>query len=460
MDQHRVHVVTPRAPQTSDVSTRRRSPAPHVSQSGVRVGSVPRTVPPRTVPAPSHPRGVTPAPERARSSAGLRIGTPLNVPSPVLEQFARLRQPGAVDYTLLLTVVALLLFGLVMVYSASQFAVTGDPGYWVRHQAIWMLLGSVALFVTSRVDYHFWRRVALPGMACTLVLLLVVVKVGHTAYGAQRWLHLGLFSFQPSELTKLVLAIYVADWLVRAGDGVRTLRSGLIPFTIIMTLVLGLILLQNDMGTSLVVGGLALAMFFAAGAPLRQLLPTLGLVGLVFWGIATHTSFRRARLDAFLHPLPPGCMDATSYQVCQGLISLGSGGWLGRGLGTSVQKAGYLPNPFTDSIFAVIGEELGLLGCALLLGLVAVLAFRGLRIGRRAADAYGALLACGITCWLVVQAAINIGSVVNLIPFTGVPLPFVSFGGSSLVTSLAAIGILLNISRNTIRPTTEDAVIP
>jgi cell division protein FtsW len=163
--------------------------------------------------------------------------------------------------------------------------------------------------------------------------------------------------------------------------------------------------------------------------------------------LVARSGVRRARLDAWLHPLPPGCADAASYQLCQGLISLGSGGWFGRGLGASLQKAGYLPNPFTDSIFAVIGEELGLMGCLLTLALFATLAFRGLRVCRRAPDRYGALLACGITTWLVAQALINVGSVVDAIPFTGVPLPLVSYGGSSLVVSLAAVGILLNISR-------------
>lgn len=385
---------------------------------------------------------------RSSHSSHLAIG----MRSPASLRLSRLRQPGAVDYPLLLGVVALLLLGLVMVYSASQFAVPGDTAYWFRRQAVWALLGGVALLVASRIDYHVWRRLALPGMVAALLLLLIVLKAGHTAYGAQRWLHLGLFSFQPSEVTKLALTFYVADWLVRAGDGVKTLRNGLLPFATLTGIVLALILFQNDMGTSLVVGALALAMFFAAGANLLQLVPTLALGGLAFWIVTMRTGFRRARLEAFLHPLPPSCSDAASYQVCQGLISLGSGGLFGRGLGDSVQKAGYLPNPFTDSIFAITGEELGLAGCALILSLFVLLAFRGLRIGRRSPDAYGALLACGITCWLVTQAAINIGSVVDVIPFTGVPLPFVSFGGSSLVTSLAAIGVLLNISRHAKAP--------
>lgn len=356
------------------------------------------------------------------------------------------------DLLLALTAAGLLLIGLVMVYSASQFAFPSDPGYYFRHQAIWAAIGGVALLITSRVDYHVWRRWAAPGMALALALLALVLIKGQTAYGAQRWIRLPFLSFQPSELTKLALAVYVADWLVRKGKGVRSFWGGLVPFAAVTGLVLALILLQNDLGTSLVVAALAISMFFAAGASLLQLLPTLGLGALGVLLVSTASPFRRARLDAFLHPLPPGCVEAASYQICQGLISLGSGGLFGRGLGDSVQKAGYLPNPFTDSIFAVTGEELGLIGCTLILILFGALAFRGLRTGRRAPDAFGSLLACGITCWLVAQAAINIGSVVDAIPFTGVPLPFVSFGGSSLVTSLAALGILLNISRFSRRP--------
>lgn len=393
------------------------------------------------------------APARGTRSRPMRPGEPGivvgKVYSPLAARFARLRRPGAMDYVLLLAVVVLLLLGLVMVYSASQFAIPSDPDYWFRHQVIWVLIGIAALTVTSRIEYQVWRKVALAGMGLCVALLIAVLIAGHIAYGAQRWLSLGLFSFQPSELTKLALVIYIADWLVRKGDAVRSLRNGLLPFAVLTGIVLGLILLQNDLGTSIVVALVALVMFYAAGANVLQLVPTLALGILAALVLAAGTSFRRARLDAFLQPLPPGCASASSYQVCQGLISLGSGGIFGRGLGDSVQKAGYLPNPFTDSIFAITGEELGLLGCALIVLLFGLLAFEGLRIGRRVPNAYGSLLACGITCWLVVQAAVNIGSVVDAIPFTGVPLPFVSYGGSSLATSLAAVGILLNISRHT-----------
>lgn len=410
--------------------------APHIAPARPKVLSRPKPsvrVPP-----------LLPLPPRTRAGS-----QPVGARDPLSARLALAQQPGPVDMALALAVAALLLMGLIMVFSASQYAVDGDPAWWLRRQAIWAGLGLIALTITSRVDYHLWRKVALPLMGVTVTILVLVLVFGRAAYGAQRWLRIGFVSFQPSEVAKLALVLFIAEWLVRKGDAVKSLLGGLLPFAAITGVILALILLQNDMGTSLVVAAIALAMFFAAGANLLQLVPTLALGGAIFWIVAAATPFRRARLDAFLHPLTTtqGCPDGTAYQICQGLIALGSGGPFGRGLGGSLQKAGYLPNPFTDSIFAVTGEELGLVGCAFILALFAVVAFRGLRVGRRAPDPFGALLACGITCWIVAQAAINIGSVVDAIPFTGVPLPFVSFGGSSLVTSLAAVGILLSISR-------------
>lgn len=415
-----------------DVAATRWADAPHLAPARPKLSA--RTLPP--------------LPPRTRT-----ISTPIGARDPLSADIALAERPGPVDMPLALAVAALLLMGLMMVFSASQYAVDGDPAWWFRRQAIWAGLGLIALVVTSRVDYHHWRKAAWPLMSVTVLMLLLVLVFGHEAYGAQRWLRIGFFSFQPSETAKLALVLFIAEWLVRKGDAVKSLLFGLLPFAAITGVILALILLQNDMGTSLVVAAIALAMFFAAGANALQLVPTLTLGGAIFWVVVAATPFRRARLDAFLHPLTTaqGCPDGTAYQICQGLIALGSGGPIGRGLGGSLQKAGYLPNPFTDSIFAVTGEELGLVGCAFLLALFAVIAFRGLRVGRHAVDPFGALLACGITCWIVAQAAINIGSVVDAIPFTGVPLPFVSFGGSSLVTSLAAVGILLNISRRTKR---------
>ena len=382
------------------------------------------------------------------NSSGSSLGTPMPVQySPLSRRLEVARRPGSPDYWLIVAVMALLVIGLVMVESASQFSTPGDPGYWFDHQLVWALLGGGVLAGTFRVDYHRWRLVALPGMLIGLALLFAVLVAGNTISGAQRWLSLGIFSFQPSELVKLLLVIYLAHWLVRKRAMIESLSSGLVPFILLVGTVLLLILLQNDVGTSIIVALVALAMFYSAGGRCGHLLAVLACGTLTYLVIILATSFRRARFEAFLHPLPSGCGDASSYQVCQGLISLGSGGLTGRGLGDSIQKAGYLPNPFTDGIFAVLGEELGLLGCAAVVFLFVVIAYRGLRIARSAPDSFGSLLACGITCWIVVQAGVDIGSVTDLIPFTGVPLPFVSFGGSSLIATLAAVGILLNVSR-------------
>ena len=388
---------------------------------------------------------------RAPKSADLTDDPTVEARAPLGERLAQRRLAGY-DYGLLAAVGGLLLIGLLMVYSASQFAVAGDPGYWLRRQLLWALLGLVAMFVTARIDYHAWRRFAALGLVVSLILLALTLRLGETVYGAQRWLRFGVVSVQPSELAKLTFALYLADWLARKGADTPTLLYGLAPFIALTGLLLGLVLLQNDLGTSLILAALALAVYFAAGANPWRLALTVGAGALLYGGLIAGTSFRRVRIDAFLHPLPPNCAAANSYQVCQGLVSLGSGGLLGRGLGDSVQKAGYLPNPFTDSIFAVTGEELGLVGCLIIIGLFVLLAYRGYQAARHAPDRYGALFACGITTWVVAQALVNIGSVADAIPFTGVPLPFVSFGGSSLVTALAAIGVLLNIARHAHAP--------
>jgi cell division protein FtsW len=371
--------------------------------------------------------------------------------SPLSRRLREARRPGPPDYWLILAIIGLLVTGLVMVYSASQLAAPGDPSYWLRHQCVWAVLGGAALLLAVSIDYRRLRSLALPGILLAFLLLVVVFLIGQSISGGQRWLSFGPLSFQPSELVKLLLIIYFAHWLVCKGELVQSFSYGLVPFAMLLGGVLVFIVLQNDVGTSLVIAFIGLAMFYAAGARISHLLVALAVGACSYMVIILATSFRRARFEAFLHPLPPSCGGSSSYQLCQGLISLGSGGITGRGLGDSIQKAGYLPNPFTDGIFAITGEELGLLGCMAIIIFFVFITYRGLQIARHASDPFGSLLACGITCWFVIQAAINIGSVVDLIPYTGVPLPFVSFGGSSLITCLAGVGILLNISRHTQR---------
>ena len=365
------------------------------------------------------------------------------------------RVAGKVDAWLLIIVLTLLCIGIVMVYSASAFQAAreqGDASYYFQRELMWTILGTVAMLLTLRVDYRQWRRFSLVGMLIILPLLVIVLKFGVNVYGASRWLSLGsFFAFEPSELTKLVLALYIADWLARKGDQVGTFLYGLAPFIILVGIVLGLVLLENDLGTAIIIAGFATAMFFTAGANITQFLLAMACGGVIFLKEA-FSSYRFYRIAGFINPFK----DVTSInlQLYQALLALGSGGWFGLGLGNSRQKTGYLPFPYTDSIFPIIGEELGFVGSAVIVILFLFLAFRGFRLARRTPDLYGALLATGITTWLVLQAMINIGANTGTIPYTGVPLPFISFGGSSLVVSLAAVGVLLNISRYIQEPET------
>jgi cell division protein FtsW len=409
--------------------------------------------------------------QRGRSAAGtpglvvgwklnnyLRVTEPRPEPAEVIseEEQQRLAQlemslprvAGKIDPWLLIIVSALLCIGVVMVFSASSFLAVsyfGNASYYFQRELMWAGLGLVALLVTMRIDYRYWRRVSLAGMIVILPLLVIVLRFGVVAYGASRWLAIGsFFEFQPSELTKLVLALYVADWLARKGNQVSTFWYGLAPFVILVGVLIGLVLLENDMGTAIIIAGIAIAMFFTAGANIAQFLLALACGGLIFLKEALR-GYRYYRIIGFLDPFKD--KTGINLQLYQGLLALGSGNWFGLGLGASRQKTGYLPFPFTDSIFPVIGEELGFIGCAAIVILFLFLAFRGFRLARRTQDLYGALLATGITTWLILQAFINIGANTATLPYTGVPLPFISFGGSSIVVSLAAVGILLNISR-------------
>ena len=366
------------------------------------------------------------------------------------------RVAGKIDSWLLIVVLALVCIGLVMVYSASSFISAryyGDASYFFQKQLIWALLGVVVLFVTMRIDYRFWRRVSLIGLVITFPMLVFVLKFGTSAYGASRWIGFGsFFSFQPSELIKLVLALYIADWLGRKGSKVSTFVYGLAPFVILVGIILGLVLLENDMGTAIIIAGLTTVMFFSAGANITQFLLAMGCGGLIF-ATQAFRGYRMLRLTGFMNPFKD--VSGINLQLYQSLLALGSGGWLGVGLGASRQKTGWLPLPQIDSIFAILGEELGFIGCAVIVLLFLFLAFRGFRLARRTQDMYGSLLAAGITTWLVLQAMINIGSTTGSIPYTGVPLPFISYGGSSFIIAMAAVGVLLNISRYTQEPETS-----
>ncbi len=352
------------------------------------------------------------------------------------------------DRWTLTAVVVLSLFGVLMVYDSSVAIAIRDFGnqyYYVREQVKWLAIGYVVLTVFSFIDYHVWRTLALPILLSTLVLLLMVFLpgIGVKALGSHRWINFGFFILQPAELAKLTITIYLSAWFASRQ------RERFFSFLILLGLVVGLVLLEPDLGTSVILISIALLLYFFSGAPIWHfgvILPAL-TVGLI--GLAIVSPYRAARLTTFLHPEsdPLG----SSYHIRQALLGLGSGGWFGMGIGQSRQKYEYLPEANTDSIFAIIGEEVGFVGSVGVILLFLFLIWRGFRAAKRAPDTFGRLLALGITSWIAVQTVINLSAMIALLPLTGVPLPFISYGGSSLIIMLAAVGILLNVSRKAAR---------
>jgi cell division protein FtsW len=360
------------------------------------------------------------------------------------------------DYLILVATVALTAIGVLMIYSTSgvrSFIDQSDSFSTVLPQMLWALLGLVALGVTARLDYRYLRTISVVAYLGAVALLAVLLLEGdHRVVVGQsaRWLQLeSLPAFHPAEFAKLALVIYLAHWLARRGSSVGSLLQGTVPFLVIAGLPILLVFLEPDLGTTGVLTLTAFTMFFVAGARLWQflVLVPVGITAVAYAVLSEGYQLERVQtfLDPWADPLGRG------YHTVQGLLSLGVGGLFGTGLGVSRQLDGlYLPNAQNDFIFAVVGQEFGLLGGATVIGLFLVLAYRGLRVALAAPDTFGALLATGITAWLVLQAFINIAVVVNLIPITGITLPFVSDGGSSLLVSFVAVGILLSISRETL----------
>ncbi|GAC1328690.1 MAG: stage V sporulation protein E [Chloroflexota bacterium] len=358
---------------------------------------------------------------------------------------------AGVDPWLSLTLLAIMCVGVLMVYSASiadAYAYYGSQYYVVERELFFVVVGSVALIVTSKTRYHLWQRFAAPLFAGSLALLALVLTphIGHMSHGARRWFSLGAnMSLEPSELVKLTMIMYLATWLPSKGDRVRDFRSTFVPFSMVVGTIFLLIVKQPDLGTAIVVAATAMAVFFVAGAEVSHMaMVMVGSSGFA-WVLMHSSSYRQDRLTAFLNPWhdPSG----VGYHTIQALLALGSGGMFGDGLGNSAQKW-VLPAPHTDSILAVIGEEFGLAGTVGVLLLFVIMAYRGMRIAMGAPDAFGRLLAAGISSWIAFQALMNFAVITSSVPFTGVPLPFVSYGGTSLVITMAAIGILLNISRH------------
>jgi len=354
----------------------------------------------------------------------------------------------APDITLIGVLIALCLYGTIMTFSASYAVGISDYSdglFFLKRDLLSLAIGVFALVLASRVDYHFWRRFSVPAMVVTGILLFVVLFTAAVG-GAHRWFNIGPLQAQPSELMKFVLVLYMADLLDRKGRRIRHFFNGAVPFAITIAVIAFLVMLEPDLGTTTVLVAIGFAVFLVAGADTRQfsLFVLSGVGG--FLVLSLSADYRRERLLSFLNPDKQDVRDA-GWQLWQARIALGNGGIFGVGLGASRQKFLWLPAAHTDAIFAVVGEELGLIGCTLIIALFTLLAVRGYRAALRAPDRFGAVMATGITTWIAFQAMINIGGVTTAIPFTGVPLPFFSYGGSSLAVTLGALGVLINVSR-------------
>ncbi len=356
------------------------------------------------------------------------------------------------DSVLLFAIFTLLLFGLAMIASAGIFYSQtrfGDQYYFLKRQFFYGVLpGLLVFYVFQKIDYHKWKKFSIPFFLATLVCLILVFVpgIGIKLYGASRWINLGPISFQPAEMAKLAIIFYLAAWFENKGTRkIRDIFEGLIPFLAIVALVGFLIIKQPNLGTLGVIVLIALSMFFSSGAKLSHFLflAAAGAIGLL--ALVKTASYRLSRFLVFLNPdLDPR---GIGYQINQALLAIGLGGIWGIGLGHSRQKYNYLPEPVGDSIFAIVGEELGLIGAISVIILFLILAFRGLGIAQKAPDEFGKLLAVGITSWIVLQAFVNVAAISGLVPLTGVPLPFLSYGGTSIIFLLAGAGVLANISK-------------
>jgi cell division protein FtsW len=353
---------------------------------------------------------------------------------------------GTIDLPLLLILIALVVFGLIMVFSASwdfSLAVFGDSMHMFNRQLLWLALGLIGAYTFSRVDYHNWRSLVLPVMILTMALLLSVLLVNEVRLNAVRTLFQG--SIQPSELAKLATVIYLAVWMHSKREHLHDVQLGLIPLAIILGMIGGMIYLQPDLSATATIFLLGGLLFFLAGGDLRQIVFLLIIALVVGWLVVQVSPTGRERLAAYLD----GIKDPTqaSYHVRRSFEAIVKGGWFGVGIGRADTKLTGLPVPPTDSIFAVIAEELGVFGVLCTVTLYGALIWRGLRIAQKAPDMLGSLLAAGLTFWIAAEAAINMLVMVGLLPFAGNALPFISAGGSNLTASLAAMGILLNVSR-------------
>src|SRR5918994_1231429 len=360
----------------------------------------------------------------------------------------RAAKRGADWHALTLVTLGLVAFGIVMVYSATSASATvggGDPIEYLTRQATFAVIGLAAMLGATRIDYHRLRLVAPALVLAALALCAAVLVVGAPVNGARRWIGFGPASFQPSELAKLALAVWLAAYLAKRAPP-RTLSELWRPIGLLVGLFAALILLEPDLGTTIAIGVMVTAVLLVSGTPVVTLGAAATVAGAVALVAIWVEPYRRARLLSFLNPWSDA--QGSGFQTIQAQIGLGSGGFFGEGLGQGVQKIHYLPEAHTDMIFAVIGEELGLLGTGVVILAYAAFAWAGLTVALRCRDPFGKRLAAGLTALVCGQAAVNLADVLGLAPLTGIPLPLVSYGGSSLVVALASVGILLNIAVN------------
>lgn len=380
-------------------------------------------------------------------------------PAPATARRARARVPATrrpvgrrndLFLGLFALVVILNLIGLLMVLSASAVDALyeyGSSWYQFQRQFVWLLLGAAVLVVVMRIDYHRWRPFVGWFLLATIALLALVLVPGFglEVNGASRWLGVGQFRIQPSEIAKLAVLLFAADLLARRSEKVHDWRVTLRPVVFVFAVVAALIMAQPNLGTTLILATIVLVVLFVAGVRLKPL-AAAAAGGAALASLAAFTApYRYRRLMAFRDPWSDPLN--TGYQTIQSQVGIANGGLLGVGLGEGRAKWGFLPYPHTDFIFAIVGEEFGLLGAVLVVALFVGVGLLGVRTALRAPDAFGMLVATGVTTWILVQAFVNIGAVVGVLPITGVPLPFVSFGGSSLLVTMAAAGLLLNVAR-------------
>jgi len=356
---------------------------------------------------------------------------------------------GRPDFTLLFVTVMLVGIGLIMIFSASSpLAILKhtSPSYFVFKQSIFAFVGLLLMLVFMNIPFSMWKKAAPFLLLFSLILLVLVLFVGTNINGAKRWFIVGGFNFQPAEFTKLSIIIYLSALISKKGEQIQSFRRGLLPILIMMGLILLLIVKQPDFGTVLILFFISSAIILIGGAAWRHIIMLFLVLIPIFVYVAINKSYRLERINSFLKPMEDP--NDTGYQLIQSMFALGHGGLTGTGLGQSVQKIFYLPEAHTDFIFAVIGEELGFVGSVLLIIIYFVYIWRGVATALKCEDPFGVMLGMGIVTMIFIQFLLNLGAVTGSLPITGVPLPFISYGGSSLILSMASTGILLSISRD------------